>query len=60
MLAALEKMTKHYEMEKLILTVLSNNQNARDFFASMGFRTDDSSPDREESTGYEILSKHYT
>lgn len=60
MLNALEKMTKYYEMEKLILTVLSNNQNARDFFTSMGFKTDDSSPDREENTGYEILSKLFT
>lgn len=57
MMTALEKMAKLYEMEKLILTVLTNNDDGITFFKSLGFSKDDSSPDATESTGYEILSK---
>lgn len=54
---ALERCARHYQMEKLILTVLSNNTNAIEFFCRMGFATDDTSPTKSEATGYEILSK---
>lgn len=57
MIGAMEKLAKHYEMEKLILTVLANNQNAIDFFGRMGFVKDDTSPSENESTGYHIMSK---
>lgn len=57
MMTALEKIAKHYGMEKLILTVLSNNEDGLTFFKSLGFSKDDSSPDTVENTGYEILSK---
>lgn len=57
MISAMEKLAKHYEMEKLILTVLINNQNAIDFFTSMGFTTDDTSPSASEANGYHIMSK---
>lgn len=53
----MERLAKFYEMEKLILTVLSNNINAIQFFKSMGFSMDDTSPSKTEATGYEILSK---
>lgn len=49
-------MAKHYNMEKLILTVLSNNEDGIKFFNSMGFITDDTSPDKP--TDYAILSKN--
>ncbi|XP_037028284.1 N-alpha-acetyltransferase 40 [Bradysia coprophila] len=52
---ALERMAKQYGMEKLILTVLSNNEDGIKFFNSMGFTTDDTSPDAP--TDYSILSK---
>jgi len=53
---ALERMARHYQMEKLILTVLSNNEDGIKFFNSMGFVTDDTSP--SQPTDYEILSKN--
>lgn len=52
---ALERMAKHYEMEKLILTVLSNNEDGIKFFNSMGFKPDDTTPDAPSD--YAILSK---
>lgn len=54
---ALEKMARHYQMEKLILTVLTNNENSHTFFKGLGFSLDDTSPDAAENTGYQILSK---
>lgn len=54
---ALEKIARHNQMEKLILTVLSNNEDAITFFKSLGFGVDDTSPDAAENSGYEILSK---
>lgn len=59
LLNALERMAKHYQMEKLILTVLCNNQNALDFFTRMGFQPDDTSPTKTEAMSYEILSKRF-
>lgn len=54
---ALEKIARHQEMEKLILTVLTNNENGLAFFKGLGLSTDDTSPDAREATGYAILSK---
>lgn len=54
---ALEKMARHFQMEKLILTVLTNNEAGITFFKSLGFGTDDTSPDANENSGYQILSK---
>lgn len=55
-ISALERMAKHYNMEKLILTVLSNNEDGIKFFNDMGFTTDDTSP--SPPTDYAILSKN--
>jgi len=55
---ALEEMTKYYKMEKLVLTVLSNNDDGIKFFHSMGFVTDDTSPSKSDNLDYEILSKN--
>lgn len=56
-MSALEKMAKHYQMEKLILTVLNNNEAGITFFKGLGFSADDTSPDAAENCGYQILSK---
>lgn len=53
----LEKMAKQYEMEKLVLTVLTNNAAGITFFKSIGFAVDDTSPEISENTGYQIMSK---
>lgn len=57
MMTTLEKIAKHYEMNKLILTVVSNNEGRLTFFNSLGFSKNESSPDAVENIGYEILSK---
>lgn len=54
---ALEKMARHYQMEKLILTVLINNDAAITFFKGLGYGLDDTSPDDANECGYQILSK---
>lgn len=56
-MSALEKMARHYQMEKLILTVLSNNEAGITFFKGLGFGIDDTTPDAAENCGYQILSK---
>lgn len=53
----LEKMAKQYEMEKLVLTVLTNNAAGITFFKSLGFSVDDTSPEISENLGYQIMSK---
>lgn len=50
-------MAKLYEMEKLILTILTNNTESKEFFQKFGLNLDDTSPDKSENSGYEILSK---
>lgn len=37
LMSALEKMARHYQMEKLILTVLTNNEAGSTFFKNVGF-----------------------
>lgn len=44
-------------MDKLILTVLTNNESGITFFKGLGFGVDDTSPDAAENSGYQILSK---
>lgn len=57
MMLALEQCAKHWKMEKVVLTVLKNNDNAQAFFKAIGYTLDDSSPDVLEKADYEILSK---
>lgn len=54
---ALEKMARYYQMEKLILTVLTNNEDGITFFKDLGFGIDDTTPDASENSGYQIMSK---
>lgn len=56
-MTALEKMARHYGMERLKLTVLTNNEAGLEFFKGIGFDVDDSSPSPREKTGYQIMSK---
>ena len=60
LLQALEEVAKHYNMEKLVLTVLNNNEDAKEFFMKVGFKLDDTSPDTFEESDYQILSKCLT
>ncbi|KAM7360020.1 N-alpha-acetyltransferase 40 [Cochliomyia hominivorax] len=60
MMHALEKCAKYWKMEKVVLTVLKNNENAQTFFKAIGYTLDDSSPDILEKADYEILSKSIT
>ncbi|XP_065354193.1 N-alpha-acetyltransferase 40 [Calliphora vicina] len=57
MMLALERCAKHWKMEKIVLTVLKNNENAQAFFKAIGYSFDDSTPDILEKADYEILSK---
>lgn len=57
MMNALEMCAKHWDMEKVVLTVLKNNPIAGEFFRKVGFILDETSPDVLEKADYEILSK---
>ncbi|XP_037956441.1 N-alpha-acetyltransferase 40-like [Teleopsis dalmanni] len=57
MMETLENCAKHWQLEKVILTVLNNNINAMSFFKTIGYILDDSSPDVLEKAEYKILSK---
>lgn len=57
MMLALERCANQWKMEKVVLTVLKNNENAKAFFKVIGYNLDDSSPDILEKADYEILSK---
>lgn len=58
MMSLLEQCAKSWEMEKVVLTVLKNNPDAKTFFNNVGFQLDDSSPGSYEHKDYEILSKN--
>lgn len=57
MMYILEKCAKHWKLEKVVLTVLKNNECARNFFQNIGYTLDVSSPHSSEMVDYEILSK---
>lgn len=57
MMTALENCAKHWEMEKVVLTVLKNNPIASEFFSKIGYTLDETSPDVLEKAEYEIFSK---
>lgn len=52
---ALEKLAKVWSMERVVLTLLTNNEGATRFYKRLGYELDDTSPDDE--TAYEIMSK---
>lgn len=57
MMDILEDCAKYWKMEKIVLTVLKNNESARNFFKNIGYSVDVTSPNSSEMVDYEILSK---
>ncbi|CAG9810945.1 unnamed protein product [Chironomus riparius] len=51
----LEKLAKVWQMERIVLTVLTNNDGALRFYKRLGYTVDETSPDDEPS--YQIFSK---
>lgn len=51
----LEKLAKIWRMDRVVLTLLVNNEGAVRFYKRLGYILDDTSP--KEETGYDILSK---
>lgn len=57
MMQALEKMARHYGMERLVLTVLQNNEDGMRFYKTLGYDVDETSPDKSDNCAYVIMSK---
>ncbi|XP_052896894.1 N-alpha-acetyltransferase 40 [Anopheles moucheti] len=57
MMKALEQMAQRFSMERVVLTVLKNNQDGMRFYRRLGYEVDEMSPDKEENAAYEIMSK---
>ncbi|KAH8404691.1 hypothetical protein KR215_007107 [Drosophila sulfurigaster] len=57
MMQTLEACARHWSLEKVMLTVLNNNDNSQKFFKSIGYITDGTSPDVMKLEEYQILSK---
>ncbi|XP_058062282.1 N-alpha-acetyltransferase 40 [Anopheles bellator] len=57
MMKALEQMAQHFSMERVVLTVLKNNEDGIRFYKRLGYEVDETSPDKEENAAYEIMSK---
>lgn len=54
----LESLAKVWEMDRVVLTLLCNNEGASRFYKNrMGYVLDDTTPSKSEETAYEILSK---
>lgn len=60
MMKILEQCAQYWKMEKIVLTVLKNNDSARNFFRNIGYTVDITSPHSSEMVDYEILSKIIT
>lgn len=57
MLQALEKTAQYYGMERVVLTVLKNNEDGMRFYKTLGYDVDETSPDKSDNAAYEIMSK---
>jgi len=55
LMKCLEKLAKLWQMERVVLTVLTNNDGALRFYKRLGYTVDETSPDDEPS--YQIFSK---
>ena len=55
LMRCLEKMAKVWQMERVVLTVLSNNEGALRFYNRLAYKIDDTNPSDEPS--YAIYSK---
>lgn len=56
-MAALETMSLHWKMKKVVLTVLRHNQRAINFYIDCGYTIDETSPARDEAEPHYIFSK---
>ncbi|CAH0728435.1 unnamed protein product, partial [Brenthis ino] len=56
-LRVLEQLARATRMRCVRLTALTHNPSASAFFRACGYTLDETSPSREETTHYEILSK---
>lgn len=57
MMKILEKIAENSKMEKVVLTVLKNDEGALRFYQRLGYLIDESSPDKQDNADYEIYSK---
>ncbi|XP_055636641.1 N-alpha-acetyltransferase 40 [Toxorhynchites rutilus septentrionalis] len=57
MMRALEAMARFYSMERVVLTVLKNNEDGMRFYRNLGYDIDETSPDKADNAAYEIMSK---
>lgn len=57
MMKALEKLAQHYGLERVVLTVLKNNEDGMKFYRRLGYEVDETSPDKADDAAYEIMSK---
>lgn len=57
LMKALESLAKVWELERVVLTLLTNNEGAKRFYDRLGYTLDEMSPDKSEETAYEIYSK---
>lgn len=55
LMKALEKMAKIWNMERIVLTLLTNNEGAIRFYKRLEYTLDETSPDDEPA--YDIMSK---
>lgn len=54
-MTCLEKMAKVWQMDRVVLTVLTNNEGAMRFYKRLGYTIDETNP--ADETDYVILSK---
>lgn len=57
MMKTLEKIANYWKMEKIVLTVLKNDEGALNFYKKLDYFVDETSPDKQDKADYEILSK---
>ncbi|XP_017142890.1 N-alpha-acetyltransferase 40 [Drosophila miranda] len=57
MMQALEDCARHWNLEKVMITVLNNNENSISFYKKLGYSKDETSPDVTEEAEYQIFSK---
>ncbi|KAH8355880.1 N-alpha-acetyltransferase 40 [Drosophila serrata] len=57
MMQILEDCARHWHLEKLMLTVLNNNEQSISFYKQLGYGKDEISPDVLEEADYQIFSK---
>jgi N-alpha-acetyltransferase 40 len=53
----LEKLSKVWSLDRVVLTLLTNNEGATRFYKRLGYTLDEMSPSKADETAYEILSK---